>query len=859
MVASRKEKSRPGGATRPAPRQPAGRTSVIRPSILQRAGWLWPWLAALLLVAILYPGPMFQDRVFGSADAQAADAFRTVADAARKAGDYPFWNPYLFAGMPTFGSLAYTLGVYPPTVLFEFLQNQLGFPPLTWLLGHLILGGVGMWWLLGRWQVPWAGRLTACITWLWFARVVAWGVHGHGSKLGAAMAMPWLLGLAWEILARGRLRAVGLAAIVLGLQFLRGHVQISYYTLLLLGLVTVWSLIRPLGDEPRPAWPERGRRAGLMAIVLALGFSIGAVLLLPVHEYAGMSTRGQEGASGGGRTPYEYATDWSLGPEDLAAAVVPAAAGFGKATYVGRMPFTDYPNYFGWLVLALAVVAWWSPRRPLVIGLWIASGLGVLVAMGRFSPGVYQLLYEVLPYFDKFRVPSMAMVVPALLLAVLAGLGMSVLIRDGDGVARWLRRGGFVALGFGGLLLLGGGAGLIEGAYRDQLAALAARSGKPTAPVLLDAAWMLHKSLLIRQALVVMVAGGALLVAARRPGFRSLALAPVLALLVAVDLGTVARLVTHPEHRLMQVARTAEGGARLVQAPALEQPWRPGRTMQVPAAQAEAITGVVGHDRLLPLGADAASNAFMTAGVRSLGGYHPAKPAVAETIRQRLFGGVPSGPVARWLGTTAVLIPGTLPPELLERFAAAGLPLVSPGSAAGDRMLYRVQEPLARARLVDRWVPANGDDLERFLDALADGRHDPTTTVQLAETPAPAPETGSEPLPRPEFVHDGLDVVELAVTTPRPALLLLADLMAPGWRVTVNGEAAPILVADHVLRAVALPAGSHEVRFEYHDPAFARGLALALAGLVVALALVIWPWMRRGGGHRAETGQPNEG
>jgi hypothetical protein len=812
--------------------------------------WLVPWLLVFALLAVLYPGPVFEGHVYGSVDAAASAAFREVGDAARAAGDYPFWNPYLFLGMPTFGSLAYNLGVYPPTVVFEFLQNQLGLPPLTWMLGHLLLGGVGMWWLLGRFDVPWSGRLLGCVTWLWFARVVAWGVHGHGSKLGAAMAMPWLLGLAWEVLARGRWRAVGLLSLVLGLQFLRGHVQISYYTLLLLGFLTVWNLIWPLDGSQRPTLAERGRRAGMMAATVALGFSIGAALLLPVHDYAEISTRGQEGASGGGRTPYEYATDWSLGPEDLAATVFAGAAGFGKATYAGRMPFTDYPNYVGLLVLGLAVVAWWSPRRRLVLALAVAALAGLLLAMGRHSPGIYQLAYEILPYFKKFRVPSMAMVVPALLLAVLAAIGARTLAGLGAEASPRLRRAGLVVLIVGAVLLLVGGTGAVASAYRDQLAALAERAGKPTAPVLLDAAWDLHRSLLIRQGLVVMVAGAAVLLAGRRSGFARVGLVPVLAILVAVDLGSVAHLVTQPQDGLVEVVRGADGGGRLAPATRLERPWRPAADSHLPPAQAERLRELVGHDRVLPLGGDANSNAFMIAEIRSLGGYHPAKPAVAEAVRQRLFQGVPSGAVARWLAASVLLTPGPLAPESLDRLATFGLEIAGGGEAIGRRMAYPIADSLPRARLVDRWAPqpastAGGDALERFLDDVATGRHDPSATVVLAETPDPLPQTGPEPLPEPVFVHDGLDAIEIEAETPRPALLLLADGVAPGWRVRVNGETRPLLVADHVLRAVALPAGRHVVRFEFRDPALARGLILASCGLIVSLTLAVWPRRRR--------------
>ena len=66
--------------------------------------------------------------------------------------------------------------------------------------------------------------------------------------------------------------------------------------------------------------------------------------------------------------------------------VLPGSAGFGKATYAGRMPFNDYPNYLGLLVLGLAAAAWWSPHRRFVLALAVIALLGLLLAMGRFSP-----------------------------------------------------------------------------------------------------------------------------------------------------------------------------------------------------------------------------------------------------------------------------------------------------------------------------------------------------------------------------------------------------------------------------------------------------------------------------------------
>ncbi len=341
----------------------------------RRPSWAMPLataLAVLVLLAILYPGPLLRGDVFLSADAQNSDALRQVGDAGRREGSYPLWNPYLFIGMPTFGSLAYTPGLYPPPLVLEFLHDTLGMPPLTWMLAHLLFGGLGMVWLLGRWPLPPAARLLGAVGWLFFAGTVAWGVHGHGTKLGAAMYLPWLAGLAWEVLTRGSLRAVALAGLLLGLQVLRGHVQITYYTLLLLGWLAAWNLAWPLdslgmrGAEPKPPLALRARRAGLLAGAIVLGLLVGAVMLLPVREYAAMSTRGQGDAGGG--AGFQYATAWSLGAREVVTLVQPGAVGFGKATYLGPMPFNDYPNYFGWLWLLLAAAAWWSGRRSLVAG-----------------------------------------------------------------------------------------------------------------------------------------------------------------------------------------------------------------------------------------------------------------------------------------------------------------------------------------------------------------------------------------------------------------------------------------------------------------------------------------------------------
>ncbi len=108
----------------------------------------------ITIIAITHPAPVFQGSVYISGDARNADAFTVAGNEVLKDGEYPQWNPYLFGGMPTFGSSTYNRFVYFPSELFNFLQSKLHFPPLTWMLAHMLFGAIGMMFLLARWNLP---------------------------------------------------------------------------------------------------------------------------------------------------------------------------------------------------------------------------------------------------------------------------------------------------------------------------------------------------------------------------------------------------------------------------------------------------------------------------------------------------------------------------------------------------------------------------------------------------------------------------------------------------------------------------------------------------------------------------------
>jgi len=87
------------------------------------------------------------------------------------------------------------------------------------------------------------------------------------------------------------------------------------------------------------------------------------------------------------------------------------------------------------------------------------------------------------------------------------------------------------------------------------------------------------------------------------------------------------------------------------------------------------------------------------------------------------------------------------------------------------------------------------------------------------------------------FVRYGLNEVELAVTTPVSAFLVLSDVYYPGWRATVDGAPAELLRADYAFRAVPLPPGAHVARIEFVSPPWRAGLAVSI---VTWLGVAAW-------------------
>lgn len=764
----------------------------------------WAFAILALLTVLFFHELVLGGRTFVSPDTTAPAGFVHVGEVSLwKDRVYPLWNPFIFLGMPSFGSGAYNPLIYPPDWPLALVAKVVPLPDMTWMLLYYVLGGFFAFLLARELGARPEGALLGAVAFVFAPNLVAVGSHGHGSQLVNSAYLPLMVWLAARWLRRGGLHHLGWLALAGGFQMLRGHVQIAFYTWLavaLLAAVETLAALRRPGDLPRAAG-----RAAAVAFAAALAFGLAGFFNLPLRDYARWSIRG--GGEGGG-VGMGYATQWSLAPVELPSVLVPGWAGFGGQLYWGGMPFTDYPNAFlGTVAVLLALPAFLpaagrlAGTAPRVFALGLAA-LALMIAFGRHFP-LYGLLYDHLPLFNKFRVP--VMVVILFQLAAMLGLAWgwsTILAGAGPRPARGappaaLDRLALVAGGVAAFALVLGalGGGVLEGAYAGLV-----RAQRPEFP---DAAVRFAFQGFtadLARAGALGLAAAALAWFARRGLSPGVASVGVLALLL-VELLPVSGRVMKPTLGPV-VDRTVEAGRDDVVG-FLEQAAPPGTF------------------RVLPL-AEYQSNRFAGFRIATVGGYHAAKPRLFQSFVDR---GLVDDPLwLRLLNVRYLVSPQPFepaPPFLREVHR-------------GSQVVYENLTALPRATVVGEWRIAPSDSA--VLDSIRLDGPDVADVTWLLEDPGvpSAPVEGASATITSYRLND----VTVEVSTPSPALLRLADAWYPDWTAEVDGRPARLLRADYLLRAVPVPAGTHTVTFRFRSKAVRDGLALSLASLAAVLALL---------------------
>jgi len=766
-------------------------------------------------------------------------AWKQFIREAIRAGELPLWNPYIFAGVPFLAAGQHS-ALYPLSVLFYVLPLAYAYGPFTliqlWLAGCFayIFGRVIG---LSRPGAALTG-LAFCLSTLMIANVVFPMIIAAMSWLPALLAV-----IEWMARREEHSQRVSpsppllpfiIGAVIVGLQFLAGHVEMSYYVVLVAAFYGVWRLAglwRRTGDWRRPAQ--------LLLWLAGMGLAGGAlagVQIIPLYELVSLNFRQ-------GSVNYQQVIGWAFPLRQILTFLAPDFFGNpahhqvldlttwqwtqvpGGSTSWGIKNYVEAASYVGVLPLLLALLGLWRGRRPYVLLFAVLAGVSLLFAFG--APA-YALLYYGLPGFSQLHTPFRWVFPYTFSVAVLAGLGLDALLETRRDPWPGPRLVGGSALMAGLLMLAGIAASLLSRQPALDLATRLLASSQAAqkafgGPALFYSYQVRNLGLLA----LLLAASGLLVLLAHPIPRRTLGIAALG--WVAGDLllfGWGFNPAVDPRlgeftPPVVEFLRRDQGLFRVTS-------YGSGNLLWPNAAMLYDIADVRGYDSIIPKQ------------------YVEFMNRLEDQSGMLLYNRIAPLRQARSLDSPLL--------DLLNvKYILSLQPIDRPGYRLvydSEVLVYENEDVLPRAFVVPRArvVP----DRAALLDALPG--LDPRAEVLIEGEPsAEAPGlalTGDLPALGDrvaEITSYRLTEVRLSVRLDEPAWLVLTDSYFPGWQAYVSTDGAeevevPIYRADGHFRAVGLPAGEHHVRFRYSPMSFKLGLYVSFLGLV-ALALVAGYWL----------------
>ena len=422
----------------------------------------------MLLVACVYFSPVLSGNIIRQGDIEKFESMvKETKDYHAETGDYTYWNSAMFSGMPSYqvGGTPHSKNILTPVRRFMSLEffgwgRNIGILFLYLLGFYVALVAIGV--------SPWLALVGALAFGLGSYNIIIIEA-GHITKAAAmSMIMPILAGMLLCFRENTSKRSDFiwggiLFALALYMQIACNHIQITYYTIIGAACLGLAHLVYAILQKRVKQFA-----IGFGIILVGCLFAIGcnARLLATTQQYAKQTMRGGnaitvtpedlyhdgEPASVSGETSglnIDYAFSWSYGKGETYTLLVPGAMGGGSGEtvsknsasykafrqtqmplYWGDQPFTSGPVYFGAIVIFLFLLGLLLVKGPERWWILAATVIAILMSWGRnFMPFNEWLFYH-LPLYNKFRTPSMSLVLANVLMVFLGVMGLKQLFSD---------------------------------------------------------------------------------------------------------------------------------------------------------------------------------------------------------------------------------------------------------------------------------------------------------------------------------------------------------------------------------------------------------------------------------------------
>jgi len=834
--------SRRGAGARACPRL------IARADALPLA--LLAGILILLFWRVLFAGQMFFYRDVFSYTYPRAQFIHAVV----RSGHLPYWNPYFSFGEPVLANPNF-LFFYPATLLIVLLPVGLAYG-LHYIL-HFGWAALGAYLLARRWEQSRTAAFFAAAIFAFSGPMLSLG--NLYNQAAAAAWIPWAL-LATDYAVRSRSRRPWiLLAAVLALQFLGAE---PFTLLATVALALAYAVFDTFGARDHLAGRIfRVVLAFVAVVLLMLGLS--AVGLLPSLDILHRARRGTTGL------PYGETVYWSLHPLTFLDLLLPSFFGsvFESSTswtYVlaGRNQPYYVSIFVGFIPVFFAWIGWSEGRRRRRNFVTAAVLILLLLACGRYTP-LFAEAYLLFPPLALVRFPAKLLVPAICLLAILAGWGVDVIrgasAHPSGRTVRWRCRTlwPLVALGSVSALiwvLAAVAPQLIDRSSRAILVATNRLFQRSPADALrasdLEAAVSYALSMIKLQfpGLAGFFFGGAIWLQALKQGRRWAQRGLGLAMLLGIAQIVWVNSSDNP---------TVPGSFYTYRPPVVGQPPDPSGPYRFAYIQRDQQSSMSESQALLNFDSIPEARGF--------------SPAAQISFRDRLL--LNRGATLSGIEMAENLdMEGSLPPAYYEfwiheikqesdqaradcllgranvkyivrqsRRLSATTREVAPlfNGSPEPSYLYENLCFLPRAYAVGNAVESSGsaDTLSKLSDPGFDARH--TVILEPAQPLSPSllnPTGGAGEIGEVTITSRDPNSVTLRAEMQRPGYVVLLDRWDPGWQATVDGKATPVLVADHMFRAVETGPGVHQIYFWYRQRGLAAGVAVSLLTMV-ALAL----------------------
>ncbi|WP_165025789.1 YfhO family protein [Dysgonomonas sp. ZJ279] len=831
-------------------------------------------IIVFLAITLIYFSPQLGGKILPQGDVkQYTGGSQELREYYNQEGESSAWTGAMFSGMP-----AYQIGVWggSPNFLdyvekpFKALGSNAGAVFAGMLMAYLLFSLMGL--------KPVTAALGAIAYSLSSYNIVILEA-GHVTKAWAIAYMPLIIAGMMVLFKRKYLLGGLLMALGLALQIKNNHLQITYYTALLCVFIYIGLIIDFIkAKEIKGIFKATAILA--IAVVMAAFCNMGNIY--SNYEMSKESTRGKSELS----TPTtsekqssgldkDYAFAWSYGKAETFSLMIPdihggvsggtldkssnlykelVKQGYGSQvtpkgvqsyTYWGDQPFTQGPVYFGAIICFLFVLGMIVIQDRMKWVLFAATIFFIFLSWGRNFEWFNDFFFYHFPMYNKFRTVSMALVIPALTMIMVAVWGIHEFLTS-EIDRKKLTRALYTSAGIvGGLALFF----WVAPGFFFNFVSESDAAWKSQMPdwyynaLILDRKELLSSDAL-RSLIFIILSAAILWIGLRSKTSKQLiaALATFgIAVLVLIDLWSVDKRYLNNDNFVQKTEYQASAFKETVADKAILQDTHPSyRVLNLNNPFQETATSYY-H--------------------KSIGGYHAAKlKRYQELIDNRLQQEVAflqnkannqlnkeienlnaaqqDGKEVNPLNI-AVTIQDSVSPLL---GVTTALNLLNAKYVIYHPELPPVVNPyaLGNAWFVSEYKLVNNadeeiaaiNDMNPHQTAIVDKRFESELTGLTLKVDSTATMELTEYKP---------NYLKYKTKTSREQLAVLSEIYyANGWQAYIDGTPTSHFRADWTLRAMRIPAGEHEIEFKFEPKGYnnSRMIATASSGILVLLLLI---------------------